>query len=148
MGPGVFIPSPLKRFFIPSSLKSFFTKMGRKFQLKMDENSNDHDHLCTWVSSMRGRRGGGGNFVVGPGCFHPRPTKKFSSQNGEKSEVRKYQSKMDENSHDHLRTWVLSTLVAFFSSSTLTFFTKKMYYFFILFNEDIIVNLYQLYFLS
>ena len=41
-----------------------------------------------WESVWLG--GGVENFVVGPGCFLSRLTKKFSFQNGEKTEGKKW----------------------------------------------------------
>ena len=110
------------------------------------------------------------NFVIGLGCFLPRPTIKFSpkwGENwGEKTPAPKWM-KMPVC----IGTWVSSTSVAFppfcfifyffyfvellylpfFFSVHLqihNFFAKKLCYFFVLFNEDIIINLYQLYFSS
>ena len=85
--------------------------------------------------------------------FSPGPTKKFSPQNGEKIEGRKQKPQ---------NGWILPFALAhefrprqllfplFFSSSTCTYtiVLLKKCYFFVLFNEDIIVNLYQLHFPS
>ena len=40
--------------------------------------------------------------MVGPMCFLPGPTKKFSLQNGEKTKERNWASFLDENAHVQL----------------------------------------------
>jgi len=111
------------------------------------------------------------NFVIGLGCFLPRPTKKFSLQNEKKIEGRKHLPQngwkcpcaLAHGFHPHqllfppfffiffIFYFVKLLYLPFFFSVHLhihNFFAKKLCYFFVLFNEDIIINLYQLYFSS
>ena len=52
--------------------------------------------------------------MVGPGCFLPRPTKKFPPQNGEKTEGRKGGCLMDKNTYVQVQMGNSSNSFLFF----------------------------------
>ena len=59
--------------------------------------------------------------MVEPKCIIPGSTKTFSSQNGEKTEGRKWSCLMDENTHVHLHMGFIRMLL-FFTFFTIFFF--------------------------
>ena len=83
-----------------------------------------------------------GKCVVGPRCFLLGFTRKFFLQNGKNIERKKI---------THLFFSFSCCCCCFFffiyTVHTQLFFAKKMCCFFVLFNEDIIINLYQFHFL-
>ena len=100
-----------------------------------------------------------GKCVVGPRCFLLGFTRKFFLQNGKKIERKKITRLVFSFSSSScccfffffffFSSWASFLLFFFFPICTIhtqLFFAKKMCCFFVLFNEDIIVNLYQLYF--
>ena len=63
-------------------MENFEEKMGRKTFLE-----------SIWLGEKEGKQ------IVEPDCFLPGPTKKFSLQNGEKTEERNWASFLDKHAH-------------------------------------------------
>ena len=87
--------------------------------------------------------------VVGPRCFLLGFTRKFFLQNGKNIERKKITHLFFSFSSCCCCFLLFFFFYFFFfiyTVHTQLFFAKKMYCFFVLFNEDIIVNLYQLHF--